>query len=157
MTLERFSWLDRHMLIPYHTPCRRAMDKRTGKNKAVRIAILVMHEAGRCELAYTKYEYTAYICPCSQSFESESDSQRLHPLSPGVRAASPRKRRRRWCGTGASRLFHTTSSFRRAPQARASDRDGDQTASDRKTLPYDFVSRYIDSKAVCSVQWQEQV
>src|SRR5258708_25688892 len=162
MTVERFSWLDRHMLIPYHTPCRRAMDKRTAKKqgrrqKAERIAILVMHAAGRCELAYTKYEYTAYICPCSQSFESESDSQRLHPLSPGVRAASPRKRRSRWCGTRASRLFPTTYSFRRAHQARASDRDGDQTASDRKTLPYGFVSRYIDSKAVCSVQWQEQV
>ena len=91
MTLERFSWLDRHMLIPYHTPCRRAMDKRTGKNKAVRIALLVMHAAGECELAYTYYVYTAYICPGSQSF-------------------------------------------------------------DRNTLPYGFVSRYIDSKAVCSVQ-----
>src|SRR5258707_14832305 len=105
------------------------MDKRTGKNKAVHIAILVMHAAGRCELAYTKYEYTAYICPCSQSFESESDSQRLHPLSPGVRAASPRKRSRSRCGTGASRLFHTTSSFSTAPQALHSTRVRDRYAS----------------------------
>src|SRR5215471_6523384 len=32
-----------------------------------------------------------------------------------------------WCGTGAKRLFHTTKYIRRAPQARASERDGKRT------------------------------
>src|SRR5713101_7142294 len=61
--------------------------------------------------------------------ENMSDSQSLHPLSPDARAASPRKKWSRCCGKCASRIFHNTYSIRRAPQARASDRDGNQTAS----------------------------
>ncbi len=58
MTLESFSWLDRHMLIPYHTPLSQGNGQKDRKKqgswqKAVRIALLVMHAAGRCELAYT--------------------------------------------------------------------------------------------------------
>src|SRR5258708_38314249 len=58
---------------------------------------------------------------------SVSDSQSLRPLSPGARAASPRKKGTRCCGKCAKRIFHNTYYLRRAPQARASDRDGNQT------------------------------
>src|SRR6266487_35456 len=64
-------------------------------------------------------------------YESVSDAQRLRPLSPDARAAWPRKQFLVWCGTCASRMFHTTQEIRRAPQARASERDGNQTDSER--------------------------
>src|SRR6266702_1124663 len=41
---------------------------------------------------------------------------------------------RRCCGKCAKRIFHNTSSFRRAPQARASDRDGNKTRSWKPVL-----------------------
>ena len=53
---------------------------------------------------------------------SLSDALSLRLLSPDARAASPRKNL--VCGTGAWRLCHTLKYIRRAPQARASDRDG---------------------------------
>ncbi len=49
--------------------------------------------------------------------KSLSYSQRLRPLSPGARAASPRKRLSVFCGKCASRIFHKIHSIRRAPQA----------------------------------------
>src|SRR5260370_33939910 len=61
--------------------------------------------------------------------QSVSGSQSLRPLSPGARAASPRKKSSMCCGKCAKRIFHNTYYFRRAPQARANDRDGNQTRS----------------------------
>jgi len=66
--------------------------------------------------------------------QSVSDSQALRSLSPDARAASPRKRLSVWCGTCAKRMFHTTHSIRRAPQALASNRDGNQTCSHQSLL-----------------------
>ena len=63
--------------------------------------------------------------------QSVSDAQRLRPLSPGASAAWPRKILSVLCGICAKRIFHTTHSIRRAPQARASGRDGKQTTLKR--------------------------
>src|SRR5690348_9354823 len=58
-----------------------------------------------------------------------SDSQNLRPLAPGARAASPRKKLSVLCEKCAKRIFHTTHSIGRTPQARASERDGNRTDS----------------------------
>jgi len=63
------------------------------------------------------------------SLQSMSDSWNLRPLSPGARAASPRKQCILFCGKCALRIFHKIKYSRRAPQARASNRDGNQTHS----------------------------
>src|SRR5579875_2461995 len=49
-------------------------------------------------------------------------------FSPFSRRAFARQGEMMWCGTGALRLYHTTSSLRRAPQARASDGAGNQVS-----------------------------
>src|SRR5260370_5869295 len=69
--------------------------------------------------------------------QSLSDSQSLRPLS-------PRKQLSVLYGKCAKRIFHTTHYIRRAPQARASDRVGNQTYSCR--LLYNVLANSHDDR-----------
>src|SRR5438132_12783479 len=81
---------------------------------------------------------------------SVSDAQRLHPLSPGARAASPRNTCIVLCGTCASRMFHITHYIRRAPQARASEREGKQPDSM-------CILCHIDEDYMKSQAWRQKI
>ena len=54
---------------------------------------------------------------------------RLHHVNETARAASLHQRWSMLCAKCAKRILHTTYSIERAPQARASDHDGNQTCA----------------------------